>query len=172
MDFISVYIREQKRYTKKELLAMFHFNDEEIEKFIRELKSYGILKAVKNDPKQKNLTELFEEDIEITDDTLANEELLYVFTFVGVITFGNRMKTQLDDFVPVYTACGGTKEGAIDYFLAHKILRKLDGKYDAYISDCLDELVEALNENYGENVFEKSLKKIDTVKKRNFGTGE
>ncbi len=91
MDFISVYIREQKRYTKKELLTMFRFNDEEIEKFIRELKSYGILKAVKNDPKQKNLTELYEEDIEITDDTLSNEELLYVFTFVGVITFGNRV---------------------------------------------------------------------------------
>ena len=91
MDFISVYIREQKRYTKKELLTMFRFNDEEIEKFIRELKSYGILKAVKNDPKQKNLTELYDEDIEITDDTLANEELLYVFTFVGVITFGNRV---------------------------------------------------------------------------------
>ena len=91
MDFVSVYIREQKRYTKKELLTMFRFNDEEIEKFIRELKSYGILKAVKNDPKQKNLTELFEEDIEITDDTVSNEELLYVFTFVGVITFGNRV---------------------------------------------------------------------------------
>ena len=91
MDFVSVYIREQKRYTKKELLTMFRFNDEEIEKFIRELKSYGILKAVKNDPKQKNLTELYEEDIEITDDTLANEELLYVFTFVGVITFRNRV---------------------------------------------------------------------------------
>ena len=91
MDFVSVYIREQKRYTKKELLTMFRFNDEEIEKFIRELKSYGILKAVKNDPKQKNLTELYDEDIEITDDTLSNDELLYVFTFVGVITFGNRV---------------------------------------------------------------------------------
>lgn len=91
MDFISVYIREQKRYTKKELLTMFRFNDEEIEKFIRELKSYGILKAVKNDPQQKNLTELYDEDIEITDDTLSNDELLYVFTFVGVITFGNRV---------------------------------------------------------------------------------
>jgi len=91
MDFVSVYIREQKRYTKKELLTLFRFNNEEIEKFIRELKSYGILKAVRNDPKQKNLTELFEEDIEITDDTLANDELFYVFTFVGVITFGNRV---------------------------------------------------------------------------------
>ena len=91
MDFVSVYIREQKRYTKKELLEMFRFNDTEIEKFIKELKSYGILKAVKNEPTQKDLTELNEEDIEITDDTLANDELYYVFTFVGVITFGNRV---------------------------------------------------------------------------------
>ncbi len=91
MDFISVYIREQKRYTKNELLKMFRFNDNEIEKFLKELKSYGILKAVKNEPGQKDLTELNEEDIEITDDTLANDELYYVFTFVGVITFGNRV---------------------------------------------------------------------------------
>lgn len=91
MDFVSVYIREQKRYTKKELLEMFRFNDTEIEKFIKELKSYGILKAVRNEPTQKDLTDLNEEDIEITDDTLANDELYYVFTFVGVITFGNRV---------------------------------------------------------------------------------
>ena len=91
MDFVSVYIREQKRYTKKELLEMFRFNDTEIDKFIKELKSYGILKAVKNEPTQKDLTELNEDDIEITDDTLANDELYYVFTFVGVITFGNRV---------------------------------------------------------------------------------
>ena len=54
MDFVSVYVREQKRYTKNELLTMFRFNDVEIERFLRELKSYGILKAVKNDPKQKD----------------------------------------------------------------------------------------------------------------------
>lgn len=88
------------------------------------------------------------------------------------ITFGNRMKTQLNDFVPVYVACGGTKAGAIDYFLAHKILRKLDDKYDVYIADCLKELIEGLNSIYGENVFERSLKKIGVIKKRNFSTGE
>lgn len=91
MDFVSVYIKEQKRYTKKELLEMFRFNDTEIEKFIKDLKSYGILKAVRNEPSQKDLTELSEEDIEVTDDTLANDDLYYVFTFVGVITFGNRV---------------------------------------------------------------------------------
>lgn len=88
------------------------------------------------------------------------------------ITFGNRMKNQLADFVPVYMACGGTKEGAIDYFLAHKILRKLDEKYDLYVADCLEDLIEALNTYYGDGVFEKSLKKIETIKKHNFSTGD
>jgi len=88
------------------------------------------------------------------------------------ITFGNRMKNQLEDFVPVYVACGGTKEGAIDYFLAHKILRKLDEKYDAYIAGCLDDLAEALNLYYGDGVFAASLKKIETIKKRNFSAGD
>lgn len=91
MDFVSVYIREQKRYTKKELLTMFRFNEGEIEKFLKELKSYGVVKAVRNEPGQKDLTELNEADIEVTDDTLANDEIFYVFTFVGVITFGNRV---------------------------------------------------------------------------------
>lgn len=88
------------------------------------------------------------------------------------ITFGNRMKNQLDDFVPIYIACGGTKEGAIDYFLAHKILRKLDEKYDAYVAGYLDELIEALNTYYGEDVFVKCIKKIATIKHRNFNIGD
>ena len=128
--------------------------------------SYSKLQAMFRSAKKNKAFQMTEEDwatLNFIDETVLREM---------DITFGNRMKTQLDDFVPVYIACGGTKEGAIDYFLAHKILRKLDGKYDAYISDCLSDLVETLNENYGENVFEKSLKKIDTVKKRNFGTGE
>lgn len=88
------------------------------------------------------------------------------------ITFGNRMKNQLDFFVPVYVACGGTKEGAIDYFLAHKILRKLDEKYDAYIVGCLDDLAEMLNAFYGDGVFVKCLKKISMIKHRNFNAGD
>ena len=124
------------------------------------------LQTLFNNAKRNKAFKMTEDDwatINYIDETILQEM---------DITFGNRMKTQLDDFVPVYTACGGTKEGAIDYFLAHKILRKLDDKYDAYISECLDELIEALNENYGEDIFEKSLKKIATVKKRNFNTGE
>lgn len=89
MDILSVYIKEQKRYTIKELSTLFRFNDDEFEEFIKRLKSYGVLKAVKKDLLQKDLTELNEDDVEITDDSLANDEVFYVFTFVGVITFGN-----------------------------------------------------------------------------------
>ena len=89
---------------------MFRFNDSEIEKFIKELKSYGVVKAVKNEPGQKDLTDLNEEDIEITDDTLANEEIYYVFTFVGVITFGNRVLKCYPKYITTPTPYQEVKE--------------------------------------------------------------
>ena len=110
MDFVSVYIKEQKRYTKRELLTMFRFNEDEIEKFIKDLKSYGIVKAVKNEPGQKDLTDLNEADIEITDDTLANDEIYYVFTFVGVITFGNRVLKCYPKYITTHSPYEEVKE--------------------------------------------------------------
>ena len=91
MDFISRYVREQKRYTKNELRALFRFSESEVESFITKLKSYGILKAVKNTPLQKDLTDLADETIEIADASAENAAYFYVFTYVGVITAGNRI---------------------------------------------------------------------------------
>lgn len=88
------------------------------------------------------------------------------------ITFGNRIETQLNQFVPVCVACGGTKEEAIDYYLAHKILRKLDERYDAYVADVLEELKTMLDITYGEGRCEESIRKIDTLLRRNFNRGE
>ena len=42
------------------------------------------------------------------------------------ISFGNRIRRQLEEYVPVMVACGGTEEGAMDDILARKILRKLE----------------------------------------------
>ncbi len=44
------------------------------------------------------------------------------------ISFGNRILHQILSFVPVYVACGGTEEEALDAVLARKVLRKLDYK--------------------------------------------
>ena len=76
------------------------------------------------------------------------------------ITFGNRIVSQMEEFIPVYIACGGKKNEAIDYLLTHKILRKLDERYEPYLVARLEDLKQCLNDTYGEGVFKQSLEKI------------
>lgn len=91
MKIISRYIREQKRYTKNDLRSMFFFDETGVEKFIKTLKAYGVLKSVKNNADQLEMSDLLDDDIEITDETAESGDCLYVFTYVGVITCGNRV---------------------------------------------------------------------------------
>ena len=91
MGFISRYVREQKRYTKNEIKSIFSFNASEVESFIRRLKSFSIMKAVKNTAGQRDLSDLSDADIEVTDDAGESSECFYVFTYVGVLTVGDRV---------------------------------------------------------------------------------
>lgn len=91
MKIISCFVREQQRYTKNQLRSRFAYDDIGVEKFIKTLKSYGILKAVANTAEQKELTNLVDEDIQVVDETAGNDDCYYVFTYVGVITVGNRV---------------------------------------------------------------------------------
>ncbi len=54
------------------------------------------------------------------------------------ITFGNRIANQLDKFVPVYIACGGTVDESIDIMFSRKVLRKLEGLNDESTKENLD----------------------------------
>jgi AAA domain (dynein-related subfamily) len=63
------------------------------------------------------------------------------------VSFGNRVKLQMEKFVPVYVASGGTKHDAVDQQIARKILRKLEGRFDAGIADSLKSLQEVLRLN-------------------------
>ena len=89
MEIISRFLREQRRYSKNELASLFCLNDTSVEKFIKALKAYNVLKTVKNNPEQKDMSDLNEADIEVADETADNDVYLYVFTFVGVLVFGN-----------------------------------------------------------------------------------
>lgn len=91
MKIISCFVREQQRYTKNQLRSRFAYDDIGVEKFIKTLKSYGILKAVANTAEQKELTNLVDEDVQVVDETAGNDDCYYVFTYVGVITIGNRV---------------------------------------------------------------------------------
>lgn len=91
MKIISSFVREQHRYTKNQLRSLFSYDEPGAEKFIKNLKSYGILKTVANSADQKELTDLVEEDVEVIDETAGNDDCLYVFTYVGVIIAGSRV---------------------------------------------------------------------------------
>lgn len=88
---ISVFLREQRRYTQDELVKLFCCTEEKTVHILKRLKEYGVLKAVKVSDLQKDLTDLVDEDIEIADVEIGENEYLYVFTFVGIITIEGRV---------------------------------------------------------------------------------
>ena len=60
---ISVFLREQRRYTQDELVKLFCCTEEKTVHILKRLKEYSVLKAVKVSDLQKDLTDLFDEDI-------------------------------------------------------------------------------------------------------------
>ena len=72
------------------------------------------------------------------------------------LAFGNRIMNQIDRFVPVFVALGGTKEAALDLMLSRKILRKLDGHFESFVKNGLVKLTRYLQQNYGKDVFKES----------------
>lgn len=82
------------------------------------------------------------------------------------IRFGNRIMVQIEEFVPVYVALGGTKEEALDFMFARKILRKLHGAYEDYVKDELVKLTKLINETYGKGVFKETERLIAKIIKR------
>lgn len=88
---ISEFVREQKRYTQKELCRILDCSEEKAVPLIRKLKEYGVLKAVKALDFQKDMSDLIDEDIEVADVEVGEDNYLYVFTFVGVIVVAGRV---------------------------------------------------------------------------------
>ena len=52
---ISKFVREQKRYTQQDLCSILECTESEVVGYIRKLKEYGVLKAVKASDLQKDL---------------------------------------------------------------------------------------------------------------------
>ncbi len=82
------------------------------------------------------------------------------------LTFGNRIMRQIETLVPVFQACGGTKKEALDVMLAHKVLTKLQGRYEDFVKQGLIELKKLIQKVYGEDSFEESIRMIDKLLKK------
>ncbi len=87
---ISMFLREQKRYTQKDLCDKFKCSEEKVVPIIRKLKEFGVLKAVKASDPQRDMSDLMDQDVEVADVEAGEKEYLYVFTFVGVIVVAGR----------------------------------------------------------------------------------
>ena len=66
------------------------------------------------------------------------------------ITFGNRIMRQTEKFIPVYRACGGSEEDAVDLILSKKVLRKLEAQNPVYVSAEAEGLISAIERIFGE----------------------
>ena len=67
---------------------------------------------------------------------------------------------QIEKLVPTLIACGGTKEEALDFIFARKVLVKLEGRFEEYVKGALNQLTQLLAQLYGPGVFKQSEKAI------------
>ena len=65
------------------------------------------------------------------------------------LTFGNRIKKQMMEYVPIFIACGGTELDAVDDIFAKKVLRKLEAQNPIYVRNAADGLLSHLDELFG-----------------------
>lgn len=82
------------------------------------------------------------------------------------VRFGNRIMVQIENLVPVYVALGGTKEEALDFMFARKILRKVDGMFEDFVREELANLTKLIHTLYGKDVFKETEKTIEKIAKR------
>ena len=112
---------------------------------------------------------LYREASEIEENRMNEEDLEKlgrVCDFVNEqfgIAIGNRILNQIERIVPVFVACGGTKETAIDFMLSKKLVSKIEGRFEEYVKDALLSLIELLKKTYGAGTMKLTEKTAKTI---------
>ncbi|MCQ2422964.1 MAG: AAA family ATPase [Lachnospiraceae bacterium] len=80
------------------------------------------------------------------------------------ITYGNRIRKQMGEYVSIYMACGGTEWDGLDDFLSKKVFRKLENQNPVVIARAADAIEEKLDELFGEEYMQESRKYLHFLK--------
>ena len=115
------------------------------------------------------LVELFkkaQEEYKVGEDILekVNQMDRYVIDHFR-LAFGNRIVKHIREFVPVYTACGGTVIEGLDYVIANKILRKFDQLNLSFIKNEIDGFIDYLNKLFGKDEMKECIAYLERLKK-------
>ena len=81
------------------------------------------------------------------------------------LSFGNRIVKQLKDYVPAFVSCGGEEIRAVDYVIAHKILRKFEQLNMSYVRNELDGFILFLDKTFGKDNMKECKEYVERVKK-------
>jgi len=81
------------------------------------------------------------------------------------IAIGNRILNQINKIVPVFCSCGGSKEEAIDFMLAKKLVFKVEGRFEEHIKDSLQGLIDLLYKLYGNGTMPRTVKTAKAIMK-------
>ena len=120
----------------------------------------------------EKLSELFNKAENQAENRLSIEEtqkFLKICDFMKDsfnVSFGNRIMVQIESFVPIYVALGGTKEQALDFMFARKILRKVDGIFEDFVKEELINLTKLISSLYGKGVFKETEALMAKITKR------
>lgn len=115
------------------------------------------------------LEELFEEAKATSSYQMKAEDYTKLRTLIEFtynkfdLTIGNRIMNQIDNFVPVYIACGGKKDDAIDFMFARKVVSKLEGRFEEYIKQGLIELRSLIAKTYPGDEFKYTNHEINKL---------
>ena len=109
----------------------------------------------------------FDKPSGITSEDFEKIDKLTNFIYESFdITFGNRILNQIENLVPVFVACGGTKEDALDFLLSRKVLAKVEGRFEEYVKDALKQFLTLLNKTYGKGVFRRCEATVNSIMRR------
>ncbi|MBE6597202.1 MAG: hypothetical protein E7641_05975 [Ruminococcaceae bacterium] len=105
-------------------------------------------------------------DYRMTPEDFARLNVIceYVYEQFG-IAIGNRIMNQIDNIVPAFMACGGTKEAAIDFMLSKKLVSKIEGRFEDYVKDALNGLIQLLHKTYGVGVLKMTERVATSIMK-------
>ena len=117
----------------------------------------------------KELTRLFEEakaTHALSSDSRQRLARLDAYLAdVFRISFGNRIMKQIEAYIPIMLACGGSEAEALDDILARKILRKLEQLSPAYVKSEADALLALLDELFGKGSLSQSREYIKRLQR-------
>lgn len=168
---IATFLREQKRYTLQELCGLLDCKEKEGVGLLRKLKEYGILKVVKDSPRQRSLSDLVDEDVEVADIEVRGKAYLYVLTFVGVIVVAGRVlkcypKYLLHNEAPLKELRQVLKV-LHKYGSREQLIRSFDDSGAGRAFNLLAVLLYLLNDYYENGSYDNSVEVIESN-----GTGE